>query len=183
MPVTLLSNDGSEFSVALKVARQSILIKHLLEDLGGDETNETVDDDEHSMPIPLPNVNAATLKQVIEFLEHHQDDPVPVTEDSSNSSSTPIVPAVPAKPMDQWDVAFFEKMPSDQLYTIILAANYLDIVLLLDHGCQTVANSIKGLKVEQIRDKLGIVNDFTAEEEEAIRKETEWCSDEVTTEV
>jgi hypothetical protein len=37
-------------------------------------------------------------------------------------------------------------------------------------GCKTVANMIKGKSVEEIRAKFNIVNDFTPEEEEQIRK-------------
>lgn len=38
-------------------------------------------------------------------------------------------------------------------------------------GCKTVANMIKGKSVEEIRKTFNIVNDFTPEEEEQIRKE------------
>jgi S-phase kinase-associated protein 1 len=41
-------------------------------------------------------------------------------------------------------------------------------------GCKAVANCIKGKNVEEIRRTFGIVNDFTIEEEEVIRKENEW---------
>jgi len=44
-------------------------------------------------------------------------------------------------------------------------------------GCKTVANMIKGKSVEEIRKTFNIVNDFTPEEEEQIRKENEWCED------
>jgi len=37
-------------------------------------------------------------------------------------------------------------------------------------GCKTVANMIKGKSVEEIRKQFNIVNDFTPEEEEQIRK-------------
>ena len=36
---------------------------------------------------------------------------------------------------------------------------------------------IKGKTVEQIRTTLNLVNDFTKEEEAAIKLETEWCED------
>lgn len=57
------------------------------------------------------------------------------------------------------------------------AANYLDIKPLLDVGCKTVANMIKGKSPEEIRKTFNITNDFTPEEEEQIRRENEWAED------
>ena len=65
-------------------------------------------------------------------------------------------------------------MDNSTLYELILAANYLDIRGLLDVACKTVANMIKGKSPEEIRKTFNIENDFTAEEEEQLRKENEW---------
>ena len=52
--IKLQSSDGEIFEVDVDVAKLSVTIKTMLEDLGMDE-----EDDE---AIPLPNVNAAILK-------------------------------------------------------------------------------------------------------------------------
>ena len=57
------------------------------------------------------------------------------------------------------------------------AANYMDIKNLLDVGCKTVANMIKGKSPDEIRKTFNITNDFTPEEEEQIRRENEWAED------
>lgn len=57
------------------------------------------------------------------------------------------------------------------------AANYLDIKALLDVGCKTVANMIKGKSPEEIRKTFNIQNDFTPEEEDQIRRENEWAEE------
>jgi S-phase kinase-associated protein 1 len=57
------------------------------------------------------------------------------------------------------------------------AANYLDIKALLDVGCKTVANMIKGKSPEEIRKQFNIQNDFSPEEEDQIRRENEWAED------
>lgn len=60
---------------------------------------------------------------------------------------------------------------------MILAANYLDAKGLLDVTCKTVANMIKGKTPKEVRTTFNITNDFTEAEEEAARKENEWCVD------
>lgn len=57
------------------------------------------------------------------------------------------------------------------------AANYLDIKPLLDVGCKTVANMIKGKSPEEIRKTFNIQNDFSVEEEDQIRRENEWAEE------
>jgi S-phase kinase-associated protein 1 len=55
----------------------------------------------------------------------------------------------------------------------------LDIKQLLDVGCKTVANMIKGKSPEEIRKTFNIQNDFTPEEEDQIRRENEWAEESV----
>uniref|UniRef100_A0A0E9X2H4 SKP1 component POZ domain-containing protein n=1 Tax=Anguilla anguilla TaxID=7936 RepID=A0A0E9X2H4_ANGAN len=68
--IKLQSSDGEIFEVDVEIAKQSVTIKTMLEDLGMDDEG---DDD----PVPLPNVNAAILKKVIQWCTHHKDDPLP----------------------------------------------------------------------------------------------------------
>lgn len=65
----------------------------------------------------------------------------------------------------------------NSILTVRQAANYLDIKPLLDVGCKTVANMIKGKSPEEIRKTFNIQNDFTPEEEDQIRRENEWAED------
>lgn len=51
----------------------------------------------------------------------------------------------------------------------------LEIRSLLDIGCKTVANMIKGKTPEEFRKTFNIENDFTPEEEDQIRRENEWA--------
>ena len=55
------------------------------------------------------------------------------------------------------------------------AANHLNIKNLLDLTCQTVADLIKSKSPCEIRAIFNIKNEFTAEEEEEIRKENPWA--------
>merc|ERR1712166_261969 len=74
-----------------------------------------------------------------------------------------------------WDKDFV-KVDDETLFSLILAANYLDIKPLLDLTRKTVADYIKQCKTPQeIRRRFNIKNDFTPEEEEEVRKENAWC--------
>lgn len=156
--ITLMSSDGVERRITRDVAERSVLIKNMLEDCL-----------EIDQSIPIPNVNDAVLSKVLEWCEHHKNDPAPTTDDDTDTrkKSTDI---------EEWDQKFMQ-VDQEMLFEIILAANYLDIKPLLDVGCKTVANMIKGKSPEEIRKTFNIQNDFTPEEEDQIRRENEWAED------
>ncbi|KAI5854644.1 Skp1 family, dimerization domain-containing protein [Tricharina praecox] len=156
--IKLMSSDGAIIAVDKEVAERSVLIKNMLEDVG------EVED-----AIPIPNVNEAVLKKVIEWCEHHQGDSPATNDDESDSRKR-------STDIEEWDQKFMQ-VDQEMLFEIILAANYLDIKPLLDVGCKTVANMIKGKSPEEIRKTFNIQNDFTPEEEEQIRRENEWAEE------
>ncbi|KAK4964092.1 hypothetical protein LTR66_012479 [Elasticomyces elasticus] len=55
----------------------------------------------------------------------------------------------------------------------------MDIKALLDIGCKTVANMIKGKSSEEIRQTFNIPNDFAPKEDDQIRRECEWANNQV----
>ncbi|KAK3368141.1 Skp1 family, dimerization domain-containing protein [Podospora didyma] len=159
--VTLQSNDNSTIVVDRIVAERSMLIKNLIEDLG--------DEAIASSPIPIPNVNDPVLRKVVEWCEHHRGDTLQSAEEENDNRKK-------TTEIEEWDQKFMQ-VDQEMLFEIILAANYLDIKPLLDVGCKTVANMIKGKSPEEIRKTFNITNDFTPEEEEQIRRENEWAED------
>ena len=108
----LESNDAEVFEVEVNVACQSKVLKVMLEDTG-----DIADDDD---PVPLPNVNGATLRKVIAWCTQHQNDN-PVEEENTLEASEPGTDN-----LDSWDKDFF-KVDQGILFELILAANYLDI--------------------------------------------------------
>ena len=155
--IKLRSSDSEIFEVDVEIAKMSETIKTLLED-------SCLDDDDEE-PIPLPDVNAAILRKVIEWSIHHKDDPPPAADEENREKRTEDI-----EPYDQE----FLKVDQGTLFELILAANYLDIKGLLDVTCKTVADMIKGKTPEEIRKTFNIKYEFTAEEEEKVRKENEW---------
>ncbi|TKR76022.1 hypothetical protein L596_017231 [Steinernema carpocapsae] len=164
--IFLESCDGERFAVERDVLRLANAINTMLIDLGLDDDSDAVMTD----PIPLQNVNASTLKKVIDWLKHHRGDAIPA-DDPSDAQKERRTDDIPV-----WDQAFF-RVDQGTLFELILAANYLEIRALLNNGCKTVANMIKGKSPEEIRHMFNIKNDFTPEEEEQIRRENQWCED------
>ncbi|KAG8709894.1 hypothetical protein FRC08_017918 [Ceratobasidium sp. 394] len=161
MPL-LVTFDNGQFTVDKDVAERSVVIKNLLGDSG-----------ESDQLVPLPNVSSSVLKKVLEYCEYHRNEPLPAAE-PDNGNDDPRKRQV--SEIGEWDQKFIQ-VDQEMLFDIILAANYLDIEGLLDVGCKTVANMMKGKTPEEIRKLFNIVNDFTPEEEAQIKKENEWAED------
>lgn len=117
--------------------------------------------------VPLPNVKSKVLEKVIEYCKKHAELP-------DESEKDVIKQTTEQEEMEKWDKEF-TKVDQGTLFELILAANYLNIKPLLDLTCQTVANMIKGKTPEEIRQTFNIVNDFTPEEEEEVRRENQWA--------
>ncbi|KAL2358057.1 S-phase kinase-associated protein 1A [Cryomyces antarcticus] len=156
--VELESSDGVKMTYERAVVERSMLVKNLLEDLGSQ--NEA---------IPIMNVNEVVLRKVMEWCEHHKKDPAPAQDDDADSRKK-------TTDIEEWDQKFMQ-VDQEMLFEIILAANYMDIKALLDVGCKTVANMIKGKSPDEIRKTFNIQNDFTPEEEDQIRRENEWAEE------
>ncbi|KAK0713295.1 Skp1 family, dimerization domain-containing protein [Lasiosphaeria miniovina] len=183
--------DGKVFTITYQDAMQSGILKDLISDF---EDASFVD------TIPLTgNISDHTLSRIISWLMIHSGDVARATEqvkeflgnpqnrqpptglgmdeDAVNkalSSQERTLVAEKLKTLTPWDVQFFE-VPTDEVFDILIAANYLDIQRLVNIASQTVANMIKGKTTEQIRDLFGIVNDFTPEEEDELRRTEGWA--------
>lgn len=174
--VVLVSVEGERFTVERKIAERSLLLKNYLNDMYDtnfrEESDEEADNDSNEqrdnlIVMPVPNVRSSVLQKVLEWAEHHKDSNFPNEEDDDSRNSAPV---------DAWDREFL-KVDQEMLYEIILAANYLNIKPLLDAGCKVVAEMVRNRSPEEIRRTFNIVNDFTPEEEAAIRRENEWAED------
>ncbi|THX13890.1 E3 ubiquitin ligase SCF complex, Skp subunit [Aureobasidium pullulans] len=157
--IILVSSDGVNIQTDRIIAERSMLIKNMIDDLGnpGEE------------PIPIMNVSEAVLRKVLEWCDHHKKDAPPEKDEDAESRKK-------TTDIEEWDQKFMQ-VDQEMLFEIILAANYMDIKALLDVGCKTVANMIKGKSPEEIRKTFNIQNDFTPEEEEQIRRENEWAEE------
>ena len=69
-----------------------------------------MDDDEEEV-VPLPNVNAAILKKVIQWCTYHKDDPPPPEDDENKEKRTDDI--------SSWDAEFL-KVDQGTLFELIL---------------------------------------------------------------
>lgn len=63
----------------------------------------------------------------------------------------------------------------EELFNIIMAANYLNINELMELSCQSAADRLKNKSVRAVRELLKIENDLTKEEEQAIIDDSPWA--------
>ncbi|KAI5066572.1 hypothetical protein GOP47_0019196 [Adiantum capillus-veneris] len=134
-----------------------------------------VEDTGSSVVIPLSNVTGKILAKVIEYCKFH----LKSSSSSSSSSASSAADSKSSSGLCEEDIKAFDadfvKVDQHTLFDLILAANYLNIQTLLDLTCQTVADMIKNKTPEEIRRIFNIVNDFTPEEEEEVRRENQWA--------
>ena len=138
----LITSDGVVFEIDGKIAALSGLLV--------DFVNEDEDDDKDE-PIPLAEVTSDVMKKVIEWAEHHKEDD-PRQDEKEEERRTDDI--------SSWDKNFL-KVDQGMLFSLILAANYLKIDGLLDLGCKTVANMVKGKTPDEIRVLFKIRTDLT----------------------
>jgi len=131
--------DNAEMgqTISKEYAKMSKLVANILE--GDAEAKE----------IQVKQVDAETLKQIIEYLKHHKGkEPAEIAKPIRSVKMEKIVE-------DSWDADFINRLQKRQLFQLILGANYMDCKSLLHLGCAKVATMIKGKSPEEIKQILG----------------------------
>ena len=157
--VKLLCNDGEVVEVAVDLAEKSVLIKGLIEDSGIEEE------------IPLPQVKKPILEKIVVYCQKLKDiggNPPEIDKPLSHNDMHQVV--------DAW-YADYINLEQEELFELVMAANYLDIKPLLELSCAKVASQIKNKSVVEIRKYFNIENDFTPEEELQIQEENRWAEE------
>jgi len=102
---TLVTNDGREFSVDQAFVEACSTLKMFAEEVGG--------------PVPLPNVDAATLEMILKGTVPKFDDP-------------------------------------REIFPLMNALDFLGYESLLDECARLVAESIRGMRADEIREIFGL---------------------------
>lgn len=140
--VVLISNDGGEFEVNRNHAFISVLVKTGLEQ-EGDECD--------TVSLNLA-IRSEILELIVDYMNYHKGEEPPVIEKPLRYKKMTDVCK------DEWDANFIDTIGENrqQLYDLIMAANYMDMKALLHLGCAKVASLIKGEPLEKIKDILAV---------------------------
>lgn len=166
--VKLLCSDGVVLEAPVKVLKLSKTIKNILEDV------PAIDE-----AIPMPTVNSVIMKMVIDFCAYHADNPQP-NDDKELTTSDRYYEV-----LCDFDKEFTEMKADPEtgvvdqgmFVDLFNASDYLDVNCLHWACAHSYAHHIKEKNTEEIRHMFGIVNDFTPEEEEQVRRENDWRKD------
>lgn len=90
--IKLKSSDGEIFDTEIQVAKCSGTIKTMLDDCGMDDEEEAI--------VPLQNVDAATLRRVLQWANHHKDDAISTQDDEKKEKRTDNI--------SEWDKDFLK---------------------------------------------------------------------------
>ena len=128
--VNLISSENTKFICPINILSISNIINIMVDN----------DSDED---IPLFNVNDKCLTKIIEFMKYYHNDKMNNIEKPLRSSNLKDI-------IQDW-YAEFINIDEDFLFSLINAANYMDIQPLLNLGCAKVASLIKNKTPEEIR--------------------------------
>jgi len=161
--IILQTSDDKRVMVDVAVAKQSKLLRDMMQDDDGEEGEGPI--------IPLAGVTEAQLLKVVEWCTKHVDDPIPfITRPIKSNDIKEVMKASP------WDAAFIDIADLTTFFDLILAANYLAVDPLLDLGCARLACILKNKTPKEVCDYFGFPEP-TPEEMVAVRKANEWVFD------
>ncbi|KAL2151019.1 hypothetical protein VTH82DRAFT_6117 [Thermothelomyces myriococcoides] len=147
--------DGLVYRLTRQAARHSTILWALIEDFEG--TN--ILQGKSCIPI-MVDVSDQILSNVLWWMENTEIPPGMGTNENDEH--------VELTTENMW---FFREAigTSERLYELLILTDYLGIVLLYDMACRVVGSMIRGRSAEQICRMLGVNENFTTKQKQAIR--------------
>ena len=148
--IKLITSDLKCLNLEIKAMNNSEFLKNLCQDFPNAEIN-------------LSQINYKTLVKIVEFLEHYK-----------NKQPKKIQRPLPKKDfkecVDEWDYNFIN-IDTEEIFELMIGANYLHIQALLDLTSAKIASMIRGKSPEEIRRILGMKKDNDEFNENEIKEE------------
>ncbi|KRY70543.1 S-phase kinase-associated protein 1 [Trichinella pseudospiralis] len=135
----VISREGKSFSISLQAAKMSLTLRNMFDYIVNDELNDEIE------AIPLGLIDSNTLDKIVQFCEHYKTETNPEEERSYE--------------INEWDSNFFD-INISTMFDIAKAADYLQIHRLFDISCKIVAKFLRSKSPQDIRQALGMGNDF-----------------------
>ena len=144
--VKLISSDNVEKEVDLDLLKKSKLLENCNE----------------GEVIPLKEVDSKNLDLIIMYLEHYKnmepkEIPKPFPERTDDEFLRGIL-------NDDWTFDFLKNFSIEDAYSLVDAANYLQIEGLINILAAKLAHEMCNCEIEEARQKFGIEGDMTEEE-------------------
>jgi S-phase kinase-associated protein 1 len=156
--ITMITSDDKKLKVDLSVMKVCKPIEEFYKD------NQT------DTEIILSEVKSNTLARIIEFCKQYHNKSPPIVEKPLKTNK--LSEAV----KDEWLESKLQ-MPLNELYELINACDYLGLESFENLAACAVAVKIVGKDVQEIRKEFGIVNDYTAAEENEIKDFFSWSDE------
>ena len=157
-PIKLVLKDQKEIEITKKAAELSELLKTAINDY----PNET--------SFPLNEVDEKSGEKIKEFLTHcNGTAPAEIEKPITSNEMKNLT--------DEWSANFVDKMSTEELANLTVAANYMGINSLLDLCCAKVATLCKDKSDEEIFKNFNINETFSEEEKKKIIEENKWIEE------
>ena len=157
-PIKLVLKDQKEIEITKKAAELSELLKTAINDY----PNET--------SFPLNEVDEKSGEHIKEFLTHcNGTAPAEIEKPITSNEMKNLT--------DEWSANFVDKMSTEELANLTVAANYMGINSLLDLCCAKVATLCKDKSDEEIFKNFNINETFSEEEKKKIIEDNKWIEE------
>lgn len=161
MRYILTNPNGTKYEVTRKMMQPSLLFVDMTKE------DSIGDDKDGPLTIPLIEVGDYALEKIVAFLRYHENDPPAPIE-------LPLKSALFSDHVCPFDLELITTMNQDQLVTVVLAANYMDIPSLLDIACAFLACEVHDKTPAETKDYFSIDPDITPDEEKKVREDHGW---------
>lgn len=162
MTITLISSNGDRFDATQYACFHCKTIAYF------------IDEDPNVEEIPLPMVDAHRISRILQFFEKRLQIVREIKCDPSLTDEHTLDSDESNRLRVRSSLLFSDESTTDLLESIV-AANYLNCEVLLDVLSGVIASRISGKSRDEMREILGIENDFTAEEEARVLEENKWA--------
>lgn len=172
--IKLISGDEIEFVVPLSITNLSATIKNAVADTGDLHASE--------QSLPLPNVDAKTLKKVVLWLSYHSLNPVSYANTAAAEENEKEIRRPKYTPkISGWDAEYCQSIKEDAVFSgiwpVMIAANYLQIEPLMRVLANFIRSLLKGPNDDdydefddaKIREVFGLKEIYDDKQEEKIR--------------